>query len=355
MDFRFDHTTIPASTFDDAFIAQSVHEVGITTRFTCGTGARVAPLPRDGVVLTGHTGFLSSDFAVMNWGVHNEATVRRMTYARHYTYELSETFVPAAVNLDYEGLRYVTLDESFADYDDNAAPVSEMHRWNQDHRQRNLVLKEYQSYGRRAPWMMPLGTHALVDVFCSTPWELRLDQALYKQAVLGMFHGRAAGLAGIARVGSRFESDDRKFRRFQRIERWQPLSGAVVTRVLPAAKRLGRKQRRTEPIRSGPNPLRHWFLTDGRARQDLLARVDAITVDALRPEGVRAAILDPRAGEWTFQIMLAGALTVQGVADEAARVWRDDNARVVTLDPVGALGADQPVTAAAPTGLPSMI
>lgn len=349
--FRFDHAPVTYRDFDDEYFAAGVHDVGLTTRLTCGTGARVSPIPRDGLVLTGHTGFLSSDFAVMNWGVHTASDVRRMAYARHYTYDLSEQYVPAAVDADYEALRYRSLDEWLAGYDPNAPAVSEMHRWNQEQRQRNLVYREYQAYGRRSAWMMPLGSHGLVDVFCDIPWSLRLDQALYKQVVTGMFRGRAAGLRSISRVGSRFEFDDRRWKRFRSIERTQPLSGALLTRLLPAAKRFGHKQRRTEPMRYGPTPLRHWFVTDGRARADLLARVDAITADVLCRDGVRAALLDARAGEWTFQIMLAGALTVQGVADEAARVWRDTGARVVCLDD------DQPVdvSSAAPTGLPSMI
>jgi hypothetical protein len=180
---------------------------------------------------------------------------------------------------------------------------------------------EYRAYGRRASWMMPLGAHDIVDVFCSLPWELRLDQAMYKHATQRLFTGRAAGLADIGRVGGRFEYDDRRFRQYRTISRLQPLAGAVLTRVLPAAKRYGRRQRRTAPLRYGPTPLRHWFLTDSRARATLLDRIDAIDVDLLKADGVRAAVLDARSSEWAFQLLLAGALTVQGVADEARAVW----------------------------------
>jgi hypothetical protein len=54
----------------------------------------------------------------------------------------------------------------------------------------------------------------------------------------------------------------------------------------------------------------------------MLERLDAITVPEVRTAGVRAAMFDPRAGERVFQLLYAGVLTVQGVHDEAQRVWR---------------------------------
>jgi asparagine synthase (glutamine-hydrolysing) len=321
VDFPFEHAPITPASLDDAFFDSSVREVGITSRFTCGAGARVAPLGSDDVVLTGHTGFLSSDMAPLNWGVRNRDDLRRMIYARHYSYDRSEPLVAKAVRADYDALKWTSLEETLADYDPTADAMGEMHRWNQDQRQRKLVYMEYRAYGRRAGWMMPLGAHDIVDVFCSLPWQLRLDQAMYKQVTHRLFTGRAEGLARIGRVGGRLEYDQRPYRKYRTIARLQPLSGAVLTRALPAAKRYGRRQRRAAPLRYGPTPLRHWFLTDSRARSALLARIDGIDVDMLKPEGVRAAVLDARSSEWVFQLLLAGALTVQGVADEARSVW----------------------------------
>jgi hypothetical protein len=74
----------------------------------------------------------------------------------------------------------------------------------------------------------------------------------------------------------------------------------------------------------------------------MLERLDAVTVPEVRAEGVRSALFDPRASERVFQLLYAGGLTVQGVHDEAQRVWR----------------ASQPGRtrqSSAPTGLPSTI
>ncbi|MCU1426282.1 MAG: asparagine synthase (glutamine-hydrolyzing) [Actinomycetia bacterium] len=325
--FRFEHAPISVDAFNSQLCEPSsfkaaIREVGITTRFTCGTGARFSSVADDGVVLTGHTGFLSSALHRMNWGVYGKAGARRMTYARHYTYERSEVLVPRSVRVDYDALRYTSLDETLASYDPCVDPLGEMHRWNEEQRQRNLVLMEYRAYEQRAPWMMPLGAHDVVDLFLTLPYALRLDQRLYKQMVQQMCTGRAEPLAHISRVGGRLSADNRVYRRYRTIDRLQPASGAVLTRALPLAKRYGQRQRHTPPLRYGPNPLRHWFLTDGQFRTDVLDRVEAISVDVLRPEAIRAALLDGRSGEWVFQLLLAGALTVQGVADEATRVWQ---------------------------------
>ncbi len=333
--FRYERAPITVDGFTDWFtdrsaFAEAIDEVGITTRFTCGTGARFVALPADGVVLTGHTGFLSSQVVPLNWGPNDVAGVRRMTYARHYTYGRSETLVPRSLRLDYRALRHVSIDETLAGFDADADSVGQMHRWNEEQRQRNLVFMEYRVYERRAGWMMPLAGHDLVDLFLGAPSSIRIDQVLYKNMLRRMCTGRAEPLSKIGRVGGCMEVSDREFRRFEMVRRSQPVSGAVLTRLLPLVKRFSGRQRRTPPLQHGPTPLRHWFLTDGRFRDAVLERLDEITVDLLRAEGVRAAVLDARSGEWVFQHLLAGALTVQGTADHAARVWSDQ-----TSEPTG--------------------
>jgi hypothetical protein len=325
--------------FDNA-----IREVGATTRFTCGAGARVVPMPSDAVVMAGHTGFLSSGWANMNWGLRGRDDARRMIYARHYLYERGDQLVRRATSIDSKAMVEASLDETLHGfYGPGTDASSEMHRWNQEHRQRKLVFMEYRAYERRAGWMMPLAANDVVDLFCSLPWSLRLDQTLYKRLARRMCTGKAASLMDISRVGGSFDDDDHHlYRVYRAIKTFQPVSGAAVTRVLPAAKRYGRQQRRRPPMRTGPAPLRHWFLTDGTARALLLDRIDGIDVDVLRSDGVREAVLDARSGEWVFQLLLAGALTAQGVADEATRVWR-------------AARDGQPVASSAPTGLPSTI
>jgi hypothetical protein len=345
--FDFSHGPISVDHFtdaieDDVLLRAAIDEVGITTRFTCGAGARVAPIPDDGVVLTGHTGFLSSALVRMNWGVHDKASVRRMTFGRHYRYERSEILVPRALRFDYDAVRYTSLDETLANFDDDADPLGEMHRWNEEQRQRNLVFMEYRAYERRSPWMMPLAANDLVDLFASAPYSIRVDQIMYKQMLLQMCSGRAEPLAHISRVGGKLEVSDREYRKFHRIQQTQPVSGAVVTRVAPFLKVHSRRQRRAAPLRYGPAPIRQWFLTDGRFRAAMLERIDAISTDLLRPDAIRAAALDPRSGEWVYQLLVAGAITTQATADYAADVWRAANR--------GSNGQGR-----APTGTPSMI
>jgi hypothetical protein len=340
----FDRAPMAYEALNSASFDASIREVGATTRFTCGAGARVVPMPPHAVVMAGHTGFLSSDWANMNWGIRGRDDARRMIYARHYLYERGDVLVRRATNIDSKAMITESLDETLRGfYEPGTDPSSEMHRWNQEHRQRKLVFMEYRAYERRAGWMMPLGANDVVDLFCSLPWALRLDQTLYKRMARRLCTGKAAPLMDISRVGGSLDADDHHlYRWFRAINQFQPLSGAAVTRALPAAKRYGRQQRRRPPMRTGPAPLRHWFLTDGRVRASLLERIDAIDVDVLRADGVREAVLDARSGEWVFQLLLAGALTVQGFADEATRVWR-------------AARTGQSVASSAPTGLPSII
>jgi asparagine synthase (glutamine-hydrolysing) len=339
----FDREPMSYDVLDGARFDDAIRDVGATSRFTCGAGARVAPLPSSALVMAGHTGFLSSGWANMNWGIRGRDDARRMIYARHYLYERSDKLVRHATNLDPSATVRASLDETLSGfYAPGTDPLSEMHRWNQENRQRKLVFMEYRVYEHRAHWMMPLGASDVVDLFCSLPWALRLDQTLYKRVLRQLCNGKAAPLLNISRVGGSLADEHHLYRTYRTIGALQPVSGAVVTRALPAAKRYGRRQRRRPPMRTGPAPLRHWFLTDGTVRASLLDRIDAINVDVLRADGVREAVLDPRSGEWVFQLLLAGALTVQGVADEATRVWRRE-------------GNDQPLVSSAPTGLPSMI
>jgi hypothetical protein len=243
----------------------------------------------------------------------------------HYTYPRSDELVRAATPRIAPDLWNRSIAETLADAD-TRTPITEMHRWAAENRHRKLVHLEARVYGRQGAWMYPLHDHALVDVFVRIPWRLRVAQRLYgDHAVSRLFTGRAAPLGAIPRVGhgGAFTTDGSVYRRFEKMQMFQPVAGEIVTRLGPAVTKVASRVRSEWQLTTGPNPLRHWFRTDARVRAFVLERLGDATSDHLDGAALRAIALDDATGESAFQRLIAGALTVTAVEDEARAVWHE--------------------------------
>jgi len=309
---------------DDRHLRAAVREIGITARFTCGAGARMVPPPGNAVTVCGHTGFLSSDMQRRNLMIATPAQLRRMINLVHYTYPGSDALVRQAAPTIAGDLWDRALEESLADADPSR-PITEMHRWAAENRHRKLVHLEAQVYAQRGAWMYPLHDHALVDVFVNIPWRLRVAQRLYaRHAVTRLFTGRGEPLGRIPRVGhgGSFEANDTVYRGFELMQMFQPVAGAVATRVGPLALAAKSRLRPEWNLTSGPNPLRHWFRTDARLRAFVLERLGDATNEFLDGAALRRIALDHATSENAFQRLIAGALTIAACEEEAVDVWR---------------------------------
>jgi hypothetical protein len=325
MGWPFDAVPVGPEHLDDRHLRDAAREIGVSARFTCGAGARVVPPPGRAVTVCGHTGFLSSDMQRRNLMISTPAQLQRMITLVHYTYPRSDELVRLAAPGVERELWARGLEESLADTDPRT-PITEMHRWAAENRHRKLVHLEASVYARQGAWMYPLHDHALVDVFVRLPWRLRVAQRLYgDHAVSRLFTGRGAPLGAIPRVGhgGSFTSDGSVYRRFETMQLFQPAAGEVITRLGPALTKAAYRLRREWELTSGPNPLRHWFRTDARVRAFVLERLGDATNEFLDGDALRKIALDESTGESAFQRLVAGALTVAAVEDEARAVWHD--------------------------------
>jgi hypothetical protein len=321
--FPFTFVPVTSDYLDDEFVRRSVRQVGITTRFSCGTGARLAPLSRNDVVITGHTGFLSSDLTWHHWPVRTRHSVESMCWLRNFAYPGIEHAVRDVVRFDETAMRRASFDETLADFDPAADPIGEMQRWNNENRQRNLVLMEYRAIEDRARWMFPLGDDDVVDVFCDIGYDLRLGQRLNKAMGFDhLFEGRAQSLGQVPRVGDPLAHTPEEYRRFHLVQRLQPLSAMMGVPVVRAARSLRARARTAAPRTSGPVPFRYWFHTEPRVRQFFLRRIDDLDPDLVDRGALRALVVDERTPDIVFERLLAGALTIPETLDEADRAWR---------------------------------
>jgi hypothetical protein len=322
--FPFTFVPVTSDYLDDDFVRRSVQEVGITTRFTCGTGARLASLDRNDVVITGHTGFLSSDLTWHHWPVRTRHSVASMCWLRNFSYPGVEHAVRDALRFDEVAMRRASFAASLADFDPHADPIGEMQRWNNENRQRNLVLMEYRAIEKRARWMFPLGDDDVVDVFCHIGYDLRLGQRLYKEMGFDhLFQGRAGGLGHIPRVGDAMAHTPEEYRRFHLVQRLQPLSALIGVPAVRLARSLRARAHTQAPRTSGPVPLRHWYQNEPRVRRFFLRRIDDLDPDLVDRGALRALIDGERTPDIVFERLLAGALTIPETLDEADRAWRN--------------------------------
>ena len=280
-----DHRVVPIdkSYFNADFLARSVREVGMTTRFTCGTGARHLSCGAGDVLVPGHTGdFISGGHLPPHVGlVRNRSQLQRFLDLRHFRYPLSDRILKQVLRTDPR-LRFDGLAETTAGFDMAEDMFGLIDRWNVENRQRRLILMELRAYETVAPWILPFYDYELVDFFSRVPHELRLGQFLYvKTALDRIFTGRAADLGTIRRVGKPLQAERSTYDRSRTFAR---LPGVLCTPALaawPLARAFRERLRKPVPATLGPDPILHWFRTEPDVRDFLTAKIGAVSLDAL--------------------------------------------------------------------------
>lgn len=314
---------VDKSYLNNAFFAQSVEEVGITTRLTCGIGARhLTTVPGD-MLVPGHTGdFISGGHLPPQAAlVRNRAQLQRFLDIRHFRYPLSQRILRRVLAPD-PGLRFDSLERTTANFDMAEDMFGLIDRWNVENRQRRLILTELRAYERKAPWVLPFYDYELVDFFARIPHALRLGQNLYVRTALDrIFTGDAAALATIRRVGKPLSVDLSTARRMRSVARIPQALATPALAVLPALRALNARLRRTGPATSGPDPLCHWYRTDPEVRAFLDARLRAITLAEIDADGLLELAGRADTPQEFFQRLTVSAITAQEIVDQAASAW----------------------------------
>ncbi len=322
----YDFRSVPldGSYFNPDFLARSVDEVGMTTRFTSGTGARHLACEAGDVLVPGHTGdFVSGGHLPPHAAlVGNRAQLHRFLDLRHFRYPGSDRILRQVLPGGTES-RFESLARTTADFDFSQDMFGLIDRWNVENRQRRLILMELRAYERVAPWILPFYDHALIDFFARLPHALRLGQRLYTQVALErVFTGRAAALATIRRVGKPLRVDEATALRLERFARLPKVLRTPVLAGWPLAREALAWRRGQKVATGGPDPIRHWFASDAGVRRFLTERIQAISVSGVDGEALLALANSGTAPEAFFHRVLTAAITAQEVQDTATRRWQ---------------------------------
>lgn len=323
----FRASDVSSEYLNDAFVARSVREVGATTRFTCGLGARHVDASGLDVLIPGHTGdFVSGGHLPVQVGmVRTRRQLQHYLEFAHFRYLGSEPLLRRVLRIDYDAWRWRTLQESTEGFDTGSEDVFGLvDRWNVENRQRRLILMELRAYESRGRWMLPFYDHELVDFFATLPHALRVGQNLYVEtARRRLFTGAAAALAELRRVGGRpLHSDPELYRRIERLQGLQPLSGWFLELGLAPFRDLLRRLRPRPEQAHGTDTWKAWLRDDARARAFLLDRVAALDVDWIDAEALLAELRAGRGEERVYNRLLPGVLTIGECLDQARAAWR---------------------------------
>jgi len=311
---------------NDDFIERSVREVGLTTRFTCGIGARHLEASWADVIIPGHTGdFISGGHLPGQAGlVRTRDQLRRYLELTHFRYAGSERALRQILRIDYRAHKWKTLESSTEDFDMTEDTLGLIDRWNVENRQRRMILMELRAYERLGRWMLPFYDYELVDFFALIPHDFRIAQNLYIQtAEKRLFADGTGALSDIRRIGSTSTTIDlARSRRVRRLQRLQPFSGWALQIGLAEARDVARVLR-PKPVQVfGTDPIKSWFRNDLRVKDYVLDRVGSMDLDLLDPRALRTVLLDGSAEERIYNRLLPAALTLQACADQARETWR---------------------------------
>jgi asparagine synthase (glutamine-hydrolysing) len=311
--------------FNDDFIDRSVREVGLTTRFTCGIGARHLEAARSDVMIPGHTGdFISGGHLPAQSGmVRTRDQLQRYLELTHFRYSGSERALRQILRIDYRAHKWKTLESSTEDFDMSQDTLGLIDRWNVENRQRRMILMELRAYEQLGRWMLPFYDNELVDFFAVVPHEFRIAQNLYIQTAKNrLFADGNDRLAGLRRIGSGSMSiDTTSPRRLNRVRRLQPFSGWALQFGLAELRDFARGLRPKPEQVFGTDPIKNWFKNDEGVRNFILDRVGSMDVDLLDSRALRALLLQGSGEERIYNRLLPAALTIQACVDHARDVW----------------------------------
>ncbi|WP_109314011.1 asparagine synthetase B family protein [Ruegeria sp. AU67] len=319
--------------FNSDFLEQSVREVGMTTRFTCGTGARHLQGSKDEAFVPGHTGdFISGGHLPPHTGlVRNHAELIRFLDLRHFRYPFSDHLLRKVLTIDPSS-RFDSLAQTTADFDDQQDMFGLIDRWNVENRQRRLILMELRAYELNAPWILPFYDNALVDFFARVPHHLRVGQRLYVRAALEhVFKMEAEPLSEIRRVGKPLQID---FDAHERILAFQRIPAALrmpILRAWPVARGLQAWLRRKPITTMGPDPILHWFRTNPNVRTFFRERMRSISLDAIDTDRMLSLVENSVVSEEFFHRFITSAITAQETISVAGRLWNQNRSTSPTL------------------------
>jgi asparagine synthase (glutamine-hydrolysing) len=318
---------VDSTYLQDDFIRRSVEEVGLTTRFTCGVGARHLESSGIDVMIPGHTGdFISGGHLPAQTGlVRTREQLCQYLALTHFKYGGSEAVLRRVLRADYDDMKWQTLDESTAAFDFSRDIFGLIDRWNVENRQRRMILMELRAYERIARWMLPFYDNELVDFFAMIPHPLRFAQNLYIETARDRIFARGTGdLAHVRRVGSRsMASDPRLARRIAWLQRLQPISGWSLQLGLAGLRDTIRSIRPKPDQRFGTDPIKSWFNERSDVRDYLLERISAIEVDLLDARALAAELESGKGEDRLYTRLLPGALTIQTCMDMSLERWLD--------------------------------
>jgi hypothetical protein len=305
-----DRVELSPSYVNDAFIDETVRTVGFTTRFTCGVGIRHYDRPVD-TFLTGHGGCFSDfNYGLLTAPVHTRDQARRYIYWRNYQLDTHDNVPHQVFDVDYDAVKWTSIDETLPPLDRGADPIGELYRWGLENRQRKLILMEHRLYETRGRWILPIHDHRVTAYFLSAPRSLLIGQRAYKDVALDLFRSLDPELADMPRVGGEMGHDPKMALAVDvsRRLRW------LASPLFPLLVRRSKAFQAAPAIPLGADPFRYWFHTDPAARDNILDRVAALEVPMVNNRGLRDALLAAQSDK-IFMRMLPGAITVQSFAD----------------------------------------
>jgi hypothetical protein len=309
-----EHEIVPIDEhyLDDAFIADSTRAVGLTTRFTCGLGARHVDGRSFDVVVPGHGGCYSDyQLGVFNAPISTRKQAQRYVYWKHYQLDADDALPARIFDVDYDSMRWRSVEETMAEVDPHCDLVGETYRWSVENRQRKLIAMEQRIYERYGPWLFPLHDHRVTDFFLRSPRRLLASQRAYKQVARRIFAEYAPALLSIPRIGGSLAPS----RKVQYSAAVLTATRPVSSLLLPTLQRRSNSYAASAPKPKGAESIRYWFHNDARARDFVLDRVGALDIPVLRRDAFRDALLTADTDK-LFVRTLAGALTVQAVSAE---------------------------------------
>lgn len=291
-------------------------DVGLTTRFTCGLGARYVAQEFVYGSIPGHTGdFLSGKHLPPTTAlVRTLDDARRFIHYRHYDYGGGSEALQLLIRPEYREQLRRGLNESCNEESFNGDILGSLDRWNVENRQRNLILMELRAYERLGRWVLPFYDYELVDAFSRIPHRLRIGQLAYvKTAVERLFQGRRAGLATIERVGGSIAPDLEAYRRHQRLGSLPLPFRSALLRVLPKLRDLRAKRNAASAPKSGPDPLKWLFHNHAPSREAILRQLRMVELDCIDCVALERQLLDRRTPTNFFHRVIPGLLTVAAI------------------------------------------
>ena len=325
---HIDHRCVPVGKgyFNSEFLERSIQEVGITTRFTCGTGARHIQCRSGDVLVPGHTGdFVSGGHLPPQAAlVENRNQLQRFVDLRHFRYPYSDKILREVMQVDPRK-RFDRIAVTTSDFDMAEDKFGLIDRWNVENRQRRLILMELRAYEAAAPWILPFYDHELVDFFARIPHSLRVGQFLYVTVALTkIFTGQLAQLGSIRRVGGALLADSSAYRKSQRFAGFPAIVRTPLLAAWPLARRMGGRFGNRSPARSGPDPIRHWFREEPDVRDFLSERLRAVTLAGINSRRILELAQQDWVPEQFFHRLVTSTITAQETLTKAGSRWRTD-------------------------------